>query len=217
MSVFPTRRHAIMSGLKSAQVPRGQRGILQQAQPAGEVFSLEETIREAGVGQGGWPSRAGPENVLGPFSCRFPVGRWLRSLCVLAFNPDLRLQPDSESKGAGAAQNMPFLGMWFTGISQTSTFVQSNRSIRKASKTQMPRPWPRPTMVQGPGVYTLFLFGYACGIQKFSGQGSSPGHSSDLRHSCDNARSLTPRAPGNFLEFLSINIFNGHSHFWARD
>ena len=37
----------------------------------------------------------------------------------------------------------------------------------------------------------LMFFGRTCGVWKFPGQGSNPGHSSDLIHFIDNIRSLT--------------------------
>ena len=40
-----------------------------------------------------------------------------------------------------------------------------------------------------------FLFGHASHMWKFSGQGSNPGHSSDLSHSSDSAGSLASRPP----------------------
>ena len=44
----------------------------------------------------------------------------------------------------------------------------------------------------------IYFFGHSHGMQKFLGQGSNPGHSSD------NARSLTAQPPGNSLSCLKF-------------
>ena len=54
---------------------------------------------------------------------------------------------------------------------------------------------------------SFFFFGHIHGIQKFLGQGSNPGHSSNLSHSSDNTGSLTQCATREFPNLFFIFYF----------
>ena len=62
----------------------------------------------------------------------------------------------------------------------------------------------------------LFIFDFTFGMWKFWGQGSNPSHSSNLRGSSDNARSLACWATGelpDYFSFYLISIFCSKSPF----
>lgn len=118
-------------------------------------FSGWKVFRVAGVMSRRTAWEGEPRECAGPFFRQGPGGKCVGNVCVLALNPHLRLHSDFESGGNWAAQNRPLRGCSPPGFLKSQSLYSSIRSIRKASKPQMPRAQPRPTLAPEPRVSVL--------------------------------------------------------------